>query len=212
MSPLYRESSSGKRRKNVRQLRRYLIVAEDSKSGLDYLLSFPHNETLVQIVSEGGAGNTLDVVDKGIEMRDEAARKGTPFVHVYCVFDKDDFPKERYHNAVEKAKIRNDVTAIWSNECFELWYLLHFEFRQTGIGRVDLRRDVEKHLKEKYNKADKAIYDKLKNRRNVALANSRRLYSITCQFTPRPWMENPCTNVHKLVEELIKLADIADLS
>ena len=209
MSHRHRGKSGGKRAVATRKIRRYLIVAEDSKSSLDYLKSFPHNTDLVQIVPHGGAGNTLSVVKKGIELRDEAAAKGEPFVHVYCVFDKDDFQDDDYHNAVDKARSRNDVSAIWSNECFELWDLLHFVYRSTGIGRHDLYREVSKHIEKSYDKADKSIYGRLLDRQDNALRNARRLYVKTCELTSRPWMENPCTNVHILVETLRKLKDIS---
>lgn len=212
MSGRYRSSSGPKRRESKRPVRRYLIVSEDSKSSLDYLLSFPHDTRFVEIVPEGGAGNTLDVVQKGIELRDDAEKSGNPYVHVYCVFDKDDFADDRYHNAVQKAKSRNNVTAIWSNECFELWYLLHFEYRDSGIKRRELCKRLGKYLNEEYDKGDTTLYNKLRGKLVKGLANTRQLYDSTCAFTPRPWMENPCTNVHKLVEELIKLSEMGDLA
>lgn len=208
MSSRHRERSGPKRRAPVRKRRRYLIVAEDSKSSLEYLTRFPHDKNLVEIISEGGAGNTLSVVEKGIELRDASEKTDNPFVHVYCVFDKDDFSVERYENAVQKARSRNNVTAIWSNECFELWYLLHYQNRSTGIDRKELYRILKKYLGKEYEKGDEGMYDQMKGLMETALQHSRQLYDRTCQRTHRPWMENPCTNVHKLVEELKKLADI----
>ena len=56
------------RRKSTRSLFRYLIVGEDSKSSLDYLLAFEIPKDFAEIVPEGGAGNTVSVVERGIEL------------------------------------------------------------------------------------------------------------------------------------------------
>jgi hypothetical protein len=79
---------------------------------LDYFLSFPVDSKLIEIVTEGGAGNTVSVVQRGIDLKNEAERNGIPFVHVYCVFDKDSFSLDRYEAAFSMATSHNDVTAI----------------------------------------------------------------------------------------------------
>lgn len=194
--PLARGSAS-------RPRRRYLIVAEDSKSGLDYLRAFPISP-VVQIESEGGAGNTISVVERALELREEALRFRKPYARVWCVIDRDDHPMERYQRAFEAAKPFSDVTVIWANECFELWYLLHFCYRDTGIGRLDLRRELARpnRLNRRYDKADKEVFARLQGRVEVAVRNARRLL----QSNPSP-DTNPSTNVHELVEQLLKLKD-----
>ncbi len=204
----YLKSKGPERRKAKRKLRRYLIVSEDSKSSLDYLRSFSFNPKLVEIDTEGGAGNTVGVVERGIERVEAARKEGTPFIHTYCVFDKDDWSLNRYEAAFSKAKQHNDLTAIWANECFELWYLLHFEYRNTSIGRHDLCKQLEKRLGTKYSKTDKTIYESLQDKQQQAIANARRLYHEACQEGAKfPWRINPSTNVHVLVQKLNELGE-----
>lgn len=119
----YSQSSGPKRKSKLRPRRRFLIVSEDSKSSLDYFKCFPVDKRLVEIVPEGGAGNTQSVVQRGIDLKKEAIAEDRPFAHIYCVFDKDDWDLNRYQAAFDKAQKHNDLTAIWANECFELWYL-----------------------------------------------------------------------------------------
>ena len=107
------------RRTGQRPSRRYLIVAEDAKSGLNYLLSFQIPPRFAEIVTEGGAGNTVSVVERALHLREEAVRSKAPFIHTWCVFDRDEHPKERYQRAFDLAKPYDDVTVIWANECFE---------------------------------------------------------------------------------------------
>jgi hypothetical protein len=181
-------------------------VAEDAKSGLNYLLSFQIPPRFAEIVPEGGAGNTMSVVERALHLREEAVRSKAPFIHTWCVFDRDEHPKERYQRAFDLAKPHDDVTVIWANECFELWYLLHFCYRDTAIGRADLRRELSKpdRLNRKYDKADKDFFDLLKDKRPAAFRNAARLL----KFNPSHWT-NPSTNIHRLVERLMAIQEAA---
>ncbi len=141
-----RAEKNGREVKRLQSLRRYLIVCEDAKSSRLYLLAFPYDRALVQIESEGGCGETLSVVNRGIELRNEAIKAGTPFVETYCVIDRDDHPVDRYRSAFEVANEYNDVHVIWANEAFELWYLLHYELLNAGLRRELLNQKLSKRL------------------------------------------------------------------
>jgi hypothetical protein len=95
---------------------------------------------------------------------------------------------------------------VWANECFELWYLLHFCYRDTGIGRGDLYKELSKsdRLNRKYDKADKTVFELLKGRRSTAHRNASRLL----EFNSSP-LTNPSTNVHNLVATLERLQKAA---
>ncbi len=165
-------------------------------------MSFEVPTDYAEIVSEGGAGNTVSVVEKALELKKKAEYQNRPFVHIWCVIDRDDFPLGRYNRAFELARKHNDVTVIWANECFELWYLLHFCLRDTPIGRADLRKELSKpgRLNRPYKKADKEIFALLKPLRPTACRNA-----INLQKTNPSHRQNPSTNVHYLVD---RLADI----
>ena len=40
------------------------------------------------------------------------------------------------------------VEAAWTNEAFELWYLLHFNFYNTGISRKQYQDLIETNFKK----------------------------------------------------------------
>lgn len=205
----YRKDKGPERRKVKRKLGRFLIVSEDSKSSLHYLRSFPVNPKIVEIVTEGGAGNTVGVINRGIELKEAAKKDNNRFVHVYCVFDKDDWDPNRYEAAFAKANKHNDLTAIWSNECFELWYLLHFEYRNTFIGRNELCKLLENRLGTKYSKNDETIFKLLQEKQQDAIKHSNRLLCEAKKDCQRfPWRRNPSTNVHLLIEKLNSLNEL----
>jgi hypothetical protein len=87
------------RREPLRPRQRHLIVSEDAKSGLDYLRAFEMPTSLVEIETQGGAGNTVSVVERALELRDVALRAKRPFAHVWCVIDRDEHPLDRYNRA-----------------------------------------------------------------------------------------------------------------
>jgi hypothetical protein len=195
----------------VRKILRHLIVCEDSKSGADYLRSFEVSADFAEVVVEGGAGNTAGVVKKALEFRQAALDSKQPFAKVWCVFDRDSFPAKDFNRAFDlvSGKEKGDVNIIWSNECFEIWYLLHFELCTTGIGRKQLRKEISmpNRLGKKYEKGDKSVFDLLKDKTDTAIKNSRKLLDSYGEDL-KPKRANPSTNVHELVIVLQKLKEL----
>jgi len=64
--------------------------------------------------------NTLSLVDQTIEIRNAEESTGIKFDQVWCVFDLDDFPKENFDQAIERAK-KEKFHVAYSNEAFELY-------------------------------------------------------------------------------------------
>ena len=93
-------------------------------------------------------------MESAIERARSARSQGRPYERVWVVFDKDDWPMQNFNRAFDLARSWNEVTACWSNECFEIWYLLHFHYRDTPIPRQELSRLISAETGKKYDKAD----------------------------------------------------------
>jgi hypothetical protein len=199
------------RPKQVRQLQRHLIVCEDKKSAADYLRAFAVSPAYAEVTVEGGAGNTCSVVEKAVELRDKALSKKTPYAYVWCVFDRDSFPADRFNKAFELARREDNhnIRIIWANECFELWYLLHFEYHDTGIARHVLFDKLSEptRLGKKYDKSDKGVFHLLKDRVETAKKYSKALLA-SYGNTLNPEKDNPSTNIHELIIMLEKLGEL----
>jgi hypothetical protein len=104
-----------------------------------------------------------------------------------------------YMKAITRAKDIG-VDVAWSNPSFELWYLLHFEYRNTGIDRYELIARLSKCLGNKYQKNDTNLFAELESKVNNAIRNANRLLENAVE-SDAPKM-NPATNVVKLVEKL----------
>lgn len=204
-------SSSGRAHKEGRERRRVLIFCEDSKSSKYYFDSFPIDRERFELSVLGTGMNTDSLVEAAIRRVRQASKNGVLYSEIWCVFDRDSFPPENYHRAFQLA-VKQGIKIAWSNEAFELWYLLHFDYLDTGISR----RDYQKKLQAKgleYDKADKTIYDKVKPYQEIAIKNAKKLERQWHENGKSfPERENPSTSVHKLVEFLNDLAELPSVS
>lgn len=193
----------GRKPRLPRKVRRILILCEDTKSSRDYFASFPHDKNQVEIECVGTGMNTDSLMEYAVEKAQEARRVCAQYERIWVVFDRDSFPQENFSRAFELAQTQNRITPCWSNECFELWYLLHFNYRDTAIGRNEMWGMISKLLGKTYDKADDSLHATMKGRLGDALRNAQKLaFQNAINEQPR---RNPSTLVHELVAALIKL-------
>ena len=198
------QRGTGRRRSDILPRRRILIVCEDEKSSRYYFESFPVDRQRAEVVAVGTGLNTDRLVEEAIDRVSRESRMGTPYGDVWCVFDRDSFPESNYARAFDLARTHRFHVA-WSNEAFELWYLLHFNY--TGIPRRQYAEKLARHFS--YDKADRGIYHRLKNLQPEAIKNARKL-ERHWSFALRPEVNNPSTRVHHLVEFLNELAGLGN--
>lgn len=157
---------------DVREERRYfLIVSEGVRTEPMYFefLGSMLPRYLVETVKVIGAGdNTVNVVKKAIALRDERKKNVElpQFDEVWAVYDKDDFPDKHYNAAISLAEKEN-IESGHSNQSFELWYILHFEFLQSALHRDDYIKKLSSKLGVKYKKNNKAITKRIHTEGNV---------------------------------------------
>lgn len=186
--------------KKKRSLRKILIVCEGEKTEPAYFKKFPEQPEVFDAVDVKGIGNnTIFVVNKAIELRDKAEKDGEPYIEAWAVFDKDDFPEENFERAIKLAA-ENRIKCAYSIECFELWYLLHFNYYDTGMHRTDYFDKLSQLLKEPYAKNSENMYELLKRKTNTAIKNASKLYLKQCKQPLAK--QNPVTLVFELVEKL----------
>lgn len=201
------------RKEGTRELRAFfLIVCEGSKTEPNYFKSFPKmaGNLVFDLTFDGGGISTTKVLEKALEIRDKSSRK---FDRIWIVFDKDSFPDAYFNKAILDAE-KEGIKSAWSNEAFELWYLLHFAYRNTGISRDEYQKAIEKQVNAlikfkngksggfSYKKNDTAMYKTLQEFGNEANAINwaERLEKA---YTGQQYAKyNPCTTVYKLVQEL----------
>jgi RloB-like protein len=185
-----------------------LIVCEGEKTEPYYFQSFPIDPAKVEI--DGTGHNSDSLVELAIAKKKKAKDKKTPYLQVWCVFDRDAFSGNNINRAFQLAK-SNKIKIAYSNEAFELWFLLHFNFIDTACNRKDLRRKLSRLVPGGYKKNCENMYDILddgnhkgKNQKQ-AINNAKKLESI---HSPTDKLNNnPSSTVYKLVEDLNKLIE-----
>ncbi|WP_159477960.1 RloB family protein [Dyadobacter sp. 3J3] len=157
---------------------------------------------------------------------------------IWCVYDRDlehtDLTQIKkvndlqFDNAISLAEDAG-IRVAWSNDCFELWILLHFEevvndqafhrdfvyerltevFKAIPNQHEDLAR-ITGHPDFYYKNNFKKRYDfltsvlpLLKERRDVAIERSKVLQAHFAQTNPAYHLRNPCTMVHELVLSIL---------
>jgi hypothetical protein len=207
-----REAKAAKKRKvNTRsQIVRFLIVCEGEKTEPNYFKALVDNcyseVRSEEIRGEGKA--TCALVKRTKQIKDELEKKRQLlFDRVWVVFDKDDFFD--FNEAILLAN-RYSFQCAWTNEAFELWYFLHFQYMDTGITRQDyiskLENEIRKDVKFKsfqYKKNDAGFYRILNSVGDESFAkqNAKRLRSKFGSSKDYSKL-NPCTRVDLLVDEL----------
>lgn len=122
---------------------------------------------------------------------------------LWCVFDVDDYwnhNKKKFCNGIALAN-ENGINLAWSNECFELWYLLHFQQVSTSLRRIEYGKLLKSHFKKlgiKYSKNKSGLFILLLNCLENAKKNARLIYE------DGEIKKNPSTNIHTLVAQLEK--------
>ncbi|WP_227394387.1 RloB family protein [Jeotgalibacillus aurantiacus] len=191
-----------RRKKRIIAPDRFLIVCEGEKTEPNYFKSFKEminqkKKHSVDIEIKGEGANTISLVKAAIQLKEQA---NPDYSQVWCVFDKDSFTNEQFNEACQMAE-QNDIFLAYSNESFELWYVLHFEYSQSALTRYQYVEKLKSYLGD-YKKNQKNIYELLNEHGNQKMAFSyaeKLCENVKCESYAR---KNPSTTVHRLVAEL----------
>jgi hypothetical protein len=208
------------KRLNTRIIRKfYLIVCEGEKTEPHYFEALKKDLprgvlTTLQIEIKGTGMNTMSLVNEALRLKREYESKtGREIDKIWAVLDRDSFPASDFNNAIHRFKNSPmEFECAWSNESFELWYLLHFNFYNHPISRKDYKSLIEENLrphlgtKWRYEKNSQEMYKLLHQHgcQKTAIQNARLL---SAAYTGKKDYanHNPCTMVYKLVEELLNM-------
>lgn len=209
-----------KRKKDFRTKRKYyLIVCEGEKTEPNYFQGLKDDLpkgvlTYYQIDIEGTGRSTQSLVDEALRLKKTYEQeRNRPVDRLWVVFDRDSFSANDFNSAILRCQnTKPEIGCAWSNEAFELWYLLHFQYYENRMSRTDYRGLIENSLKPflgnsfRYEKNNGKMFTILKEfgSLDTAIRNAKRL--STKFIGSQNYAEhNPCTMVWKLVEELMRL-------
>lgn len=178
-----------------------LIVCEGSKTEPLYFKDFPVPKDIRDI--HGLGMDPLRLVQAARKLQREYRQKnGYDYGQIWCVFDRDEFPLDRFNQALLLAR-QSGFQVAYSNPSFEFWYLLHFGFSDRPMTRHACASDLGTQLGCTYEK-NLRLYKQMKPNQDDAIANAIKL--LARYPSPDPANDNPSTTVHLLVQELNKHA------
>ena len=176
--------------RDIRQ--RFLIICEGETEKV-YFEGFHAPHVVMRVKS--GDSDPLRLV---VQARDHQRRERDAFDQIWCVFDRDVVPVERFSRALQEAE-ESAIHIAYSNPAFELWFLLHFE-TCGALTRQDSIQRLGRWLKRPYKKGDFRLYEALEARQEEAVDRATRL--LANYHFRNPTADNPSTTVHLLVQEL----------
>lgn len=136
----------------------HLIVTEGTKTEPNYFnaLKDEINEKYpgrVSIKVEGAGEGTIKLLERAKKI---VIRSTVEYKHVWLIYDKDDFPESDFDRTAFSCKALSapSVTyhALWSNQCVEYWFLLHYNLLDSDIIRDEYYPKLSEYLKCKYQK------------------------------------------------------------
>ena len=159
----------------------------------------------IQLDIFGEGDNTISLFRRA---RDRAANSANIYRHVWIVYDVDDFPSEHVDAVVqlcnESSNEETEYHAIWSNQCIELWFLLHFSYMHSDIHRTEYWTKLTEWFESigvgTYQKNRQDVYEILRPYMEHAIRNAKKLDVINSGRMPS--QAAPGTKVYELVEKL----------
>jgi hypothetical protein len=183
-----------------------LIICE-GQTEEQYFKSFPVLTATIKPIHAGNSKTTL--VDAVAKYKREEV-----YDEVWCVFDFDVDPliggqNEDFNRAIRKAQGLGYLCA-YSNDAFELWFVLHYQYLDQQQHRsfyyqlLSKRWDINYTREGKSLRFAQALYSHLLEDQQAsqqkAIEHARRLLSL---HEAKPYhLQNPVTTVFQLVERL----------
>ena len=194
---------------------RHLFVTEGTKTEpyylngmIDRICKQYGEECRRQLQVYGEGLNTLGLLERAESLQTNDTNS---FQHVWLFYDLDDFPRDSFDNVLHRCNALNERNqarggdtvfhAIWSNECFEIWFLLHFEYINANVGREQYWKMLSHHMRQAYRKNDPSIFNTLWPQLPQARKNAKKLFYSYLPDCP-PSQRAPGTMAFELIDVL----------
>ncbi len=193
-------------RDNLEERKLFLLIVEgdtEEKYFQHFRISTRRN-----ITNCGKESSKSELVNIAIKQRDEYYKKGRydyDTDETWVVFDRDkDIQNQKdrdlFNQALELAK-NNHIEVAYSNDSFELWFLLHFKDVSSEMDRNKIDAKLRKHLPRYQHGND--VFDNINLYYPKAVERSKKLLEDATNNGLLPADANPSTKVHLLTEKLI---------
>jgi hypothetical protein len=217
----------------------FIIFCEDTVSEVDYFGSFQTEKIKINTIrgQKQGVGNVLRAINhcEKNDLFDEDTITDKR-LYVWCVYDRDiqagngSLNDTDFDESIKMAESKG-INVAWSNDCFEIWILLHFDAPdESFIKNHDHRDKCYDRLTEIFSNIinsnpnligtndsgnlsykgglksnrlfSKVVKPAIKPHTNMAIERAKSLYAMH-DDEAKPHLKIPCTKIYELVELLL---------
>ena len=213
------EKKLERREKIKEELERIILACEGTVTEKNYFESI-----FKELMNNRGIAKTSLVIAKHAHTNPKGVlkdllntlEKDDEFEYKWIVIDRDEMrvnggghSLEDFNGAISSAEAKG-ISVAYSNPSFEIWYLLHFEYRNTDIDRDEVIVKLNRYVD--YAKNSKTIFGELKENQTIAIGYAKRLEAEyrTGGRDLNPAGDNPSSTVYQLVEQLNKFKDLKE--
>jgi hypothetical protein len=184
----------------------FYVFTEGKKTEFNYLNDLKKDlrlkKVVINIYGLGKFGS--DLIERVMRDKKENEFDNKDTEQEWCIVLDIDGNKD-FDKIIELAK-SHDIQVFYSNECFEMWVLLHFEFISSEIERKNYNSRLTGHLGYKYEKNNVGMYAKIKDKESFAIKNAKKLEKMHDDEGVKSFFKrNPSSTVYRLVETLREL-------
>ena len=192
----------------------FLIVSEGTKTepfyfnGLANFINGIYESESIQseqptIETHGEGKSTTSLVNATSQI---VARSPIMYEQVWVVFDKDDF--DDFDDAIKLAE-KNGFHVGWSNQSFEYWIYLHFNYSDSALHRSMWCEKLDEIFKMR-EISDDGYAKNIPNIFDIATTHGSLRHAINSAIRIEksynskllPSKKDPCTTVYKLIQKL----------
>jgi hypothetical protein len=178
------------------------ILTNGQNTEVQYLEHFQVTSATIEFMN----GEPDYLLEKTIEKK-----KKKEFDQYWLVFDKDEVSDETFNAAIQKAE-KNDIQCAYSNQGFELWFLLHFNYIYCEIDRNTYDDKVNEQLKgtglsydgKNSKELSEEMWNKLFDKIDTAIINAEKGHKHHKGLGNTAAQAESSTTVYKLAELMKK--------
>lgn len=125
---------------------------------------------------------------------------------IYLVFDHDEHSQQELLECFDLAKkSKYDITILFSNICFEVWILMHFEPVSAAYTRPQLfsKLSGKQYFNEEYSRNKGQKINILRDKVSTAVKNANRISSPNDEST-KIIKKDPYTNVNLYLKDIFQ--------
>ena len=183
----------------------YFIVTDTKETEQNYMYglrdSIPKDlqgKLVIRVIKT----KTQKLVEEALNL----ASLNPQFGEIWIVFDRDQV--QDFDKIISEA-LSKGINVGWTNPCIEEWFHAYFGSMPTYSNSVaccdNFARVFERIVKQKYDKSDPSIYDKLNrfgNEREAIRIAEQKMSEHERNGRDKPSEKCPGTTVHLLVDEI----------